>query len=333
MKKFIMMLFVLLIALLFSACNNGNDNNPPDEKKAFWDKDGNGIPDWKEKEITLTYATWQYNNPDAVTIDTLMIEAFMTAYPNITVEMQIVAEDAVWDEAFIGLLETESLPDVFLVRRLENFLPMGILADITDYYNNDDDTEYILESVRDLGVYNAKRYIIPTFIYPQFWIVNLDLLAAANIEAPDYDWTWNQMEAIAKAAANPTTKIIGIYGTAQYFYEYPKVLKMLSDPKTAKKWLSIAYDGMKFNYLDDVYLQAMNHMVEAMGEGYLVNSLGSDTLLDYYGDADIDPRYSGYVAIWREPSWSAKEHIPNFNFNFDIYPAPSGIGGGNTDIA
>lgn len=335
MKKFLIFISILVIALFLSACDKDPDENgdTPGETDSFWDKDGNGIPDWQEKEITLKYATWQYNNPDTVTIDTLMIEAFMDAYPNITVELQIVAEDAVWDEAFIGLLETESLPDVFLVRRFENFLPMGILADITDYYDNDPDTDYILDSVRDLGLYNNRRYIVPTFIYPQFWIVNLDLLAAANVEAPDYDWTWEQMEAIAKAVANPTTKILGIYGTAQYFYEYPKVLKVASDPEIGNRWLSMSFDGTQFNYLDDVYWQAMNRMVAGMSEGYLVNSLDGDTLLDYYGNAEIDPRYAGHVAIWRQASWAAKEHIPDFNFNFDIYPAPSGIGGGNTDIA
>jgi multiple sugar transport system substrate-binding protein len=337
MKKIFTLLSLVLIMFFAAACDdkdpvpdNGNKN---DEHAAFWDRDGNGTPDWQEKEVTLRYATWQYNNPDVDTIDTLMIEAFMEKYPNITVEMQIVAEDTMWDEAFIGLLETEDIPDVFLVRRLENFLPYGILADITEYFNHDSDTEYILDSVRDLGVYKERRYVVPTFIYPQFWIVNLDLLAAANIEAPDYDWTWDQMEAIAKSVYNPTTKVIGIYGTRQYIYEYPKVLKIQSDPNIGKRWLSIAFDGTKFNYMDDVFLTAINKMVEGMSEGYLVNSLGEDELLDYYGDANIDPRYAGYVAIWREPSWSAKEHIPDFTFNFDIYPAPSGIGGGNTDIA
>ena len=148
---------------------------PPDDKDPFPMRSKNtstplgtedGTPDWQEK-VTLRYATWQYNNPDVDTIDTLMIEAFMEKYPNITVEMQIVAEDTMWDEAFIGLLETEDIPDVFLVRRLENFLPYGILADITEYFNHDLDTEYILDSVRDLGVYKERRYVVPTFIYPQ----------------------------------------------------------------------------------------------------------------------------------------------------------------------
>ena len=84
---------------------------------------------------------------------------------------------------------------------------------------------------------------MPTFIYPQFWIVNLDLLAAANIEAPDYDWTWDQMEAIAKSVYNPTTKVIGIYGTRQYIYEYPKVLKIQATPTSGSGGLASPSTG------------------------------------------------------------------------------------------
>ena len=335
MKKIICLALLFLFSFTVIGCHK-DPNNPggglTDDEK-FWDQDENGIPDWQEKEITLNYATWQYNNPDSITIDTLMIQAFMDKYPNITVNMQIVAEDAVWDETFLALLETESIPDVFLVRRLESFLPYGILADITNYYNHDPDTEYIFDSVKDLGLYKDKRYVIPTYIYPQLWIVNLDILEAANIDKPGYDWTWNQMEAIAKAAANDTTKIIGCYGTTQYITEYPKVLKYQQNPEVGIKWLSRSFDGTQFNYMDDAYLQAMNAMVNAMSEKYVVNQLGADTLLEHYGDANIDPRYAGYVALWREPSWSVKEHMNNFNFEWDAYPAPSGIGGGNTDIA
>ena len=42
-----------------------------------------------------------------------MIEEFMKKYPNIKVEMPVVAEWYDWDTAFIGLLEAGTLPDAF----------------------------------------------------------------------------------------------------------------------------------------------------------------------------------------------------------------------------
>ena len=294
----------------------------------FWDADGNGIEDWTEKEITLTYASWQHVNPEQETIESLMVREFTKKYPNVKVEMQIVGESTVWDQNMIELFEADNLPDVFLVNRLENFLPMGILANITEMYNHDPDTEYIFESVKDLGVYKDKRYVIPTYLYPQFWIVNKTLLESKNIPIPSYDWTWDQMENIARTVRDDTKHYIGVYGTAQYFYEYHKVLAGKDSGLYA-----YAYDGNTFNFASNEYKQAMADLELDIMEGHVVNAISPEQALEYYGNAEIDPRYAGYVGIWREASWSVKDQIPNFNFDFDIYPAPSGVGMGNTDIA
>lgn len=336
MKKFFKSFLVVLlfmISVCMVACNNDGPGpqDEPTEDELFWDKDGNGVPDWQEEEVTISYATWAYNDPEQVTIDTLLVDAFMEKYPNITVEMKIVGEDAVWDESMLQLLEANDLPDVFLVRRMENFLPYGILADLTEMYNHDPDTDAIFDSVKDLGLYKNRRYVVPTYIYPQLWIVNLDILKSANIQIPSYNWTWELMESIAQSAANDSTHTIGIYGTAQYFYEYAKVIENKTNPDNG--WYAYGYNGTNFNFLSNSYLAAMNGMEAAINAGYLVNAVGEEQLLEWYGDGSIDPRYSGHVAIWREASWSVKEYLNDFTFDFDVYPAPSGVGMGNTDIA
>lgn len=306
--------------------NNGGNTGKPTEP-TYWDADGNGIEDWTEKEITLTYASWQYNNPEAITIESLMVQEFTKKYPNIKVEMQIVGEDYEWNDNMVMLMESGELPDVFLVNRLASFLPLGILADLTEYWENDSDTQYVFDSVRDLGLYNGKRYVVPTYIYPQFWIVNLDLLEQYNVQTPGYDWTWDQMENIAKACTDDTLHNIGLYGTAQYFYEYAKVLDAETHP------YSYGYTGEGFNFSSNAYLTAMNKLETGLTEGWLVNSLDPEVCAEYYGDPTADPRYTGHVAIWREASWSVKEYLDSFAFDYDIYPAPSGVGMGNTDIA
>ncbi|MCK7487541.1 MAG: hypothetical protein MZU97_20035 [Bacillus subtilis] len=123
------------------------------------------------------------------------------------------------------LLETDSLPDVFLINRLANFLPFNILADITDLYDNDPDTDYIFPSVQELGMYKDVRYAVPTFIYPQIWILNLEILEAAGVAIPGYDWTYEQAEAIAQATTNENTHIIGMYGCDFYHRELPENLE------------------------------------------------------------------------------------------------------------
>lgn len=351
MKKFLMICLVMLLAFGLVACEKGGGGGKP-QTDIFWDADQNGIEDWQEKEITLKYATWQYTNPEVETIDTLLVKEFMKKYPNITVEMQILGTDVgvggeLWEAAFLELLEADNLPDVFLINRLENILPYGILADLTSYYNNDKDTEYIFDSIKDLGLYDGKRYCIPTFIYPEVWVVNLSLLKQYKTPIPSYDWTWDQMEAIAKAVGNdPTRKTIGIYGGLaqldQYSFELPKVLKLASeneaDREAGKKWLAYGYDGNKFNFDDIAFVNAMKRLEDGLndrdesGYGWMVTNLGQETLFDWYGST-IDPRYLGKVAIWRQPAWEFKDYMNDLQFEWDIYPGPSGVTGGNTDIA
>lgn len=293
MKKLFITIVSIILCLTFVGCKEEEVTTSSSKRELtgdelFWDKDADGTPDWQQEEITLTYATWQYNNPDSETIDTMLIKEFMRMYPNITVEMQIVGEDAVWEENMLALLETESIPDVFLVKRLENMLPYGVLADLTEYYNHDSDTQYIFDSIKDLGLYKNKRYVIPTYIYPQVWVVNLDLLDKVNVPAPGYDWTWAQMENIAKAVTDTTKHYIGSYGTDHYRYEYTKVLKVAQNQEVGSKWMAFGYDGTKFNFDDDVFLTAMDAMTTGLNEGWLVNELSEEDIYTFYGDATID---------------------------------------------
>jgi multiple sugar transport system substrate-binding protein len=304
----------------------------------FWDEDQNGVEDWKEDEITLTYATWQHTTADVVTIESLMANAFMEKYPNITIEFVYAGSGEEWDANFMALLETDLLPDVFLINRLANFLPFNILADITDLYENDPDTDYIFPSVQELGIYDGVRYAVPTFIYPQIWLLNLEILEAAGVAIPGYDWTYEQAEAIAQATTNENTHIIGMYGCDFYHRELPKILKIKAATNAdelalANSWLAASYDGFQFNYMDPVFLTAMNDMTEAMQGGYCVSGLDPATLEEWYLDPTFIPTYNGKVAMWREASWSAKNNFSQMLFDWDVYPGPNGVTGGNTDIA
>lgn len=305
----------------------------------FWDQDANGIEDWTEEAITLTYATWQHTSEDIVTIESLMVNAFMEKYPNITVDIVMMgASSEEWDTNFVAAAESDTLPDVFLINRLASFLPYNILADITTYYENDPDTDFIFDSVQDLGIYKEVRYAVPTFIYPTMWLVNLDILEAAGIAIPSYDWTYEQMLSIAQAATNENTHVMGMYGCSFFNRELPKVLKIEAatnetELAIARTWQSYSFDGSKFNFDDPVFLSAMNELTDAVNGGYCVDALSAETLEEWYLDSSFVPTYNGKVALWRDASWSAKNYFSQMLFNWDIYPGPNGVTGGNTDIA
>ena len=334
MKKVFILCMVFVFALTIFACKK-DDDTPPDDNPIideFWDADGNGTPDWEETEISLTYATWQYTQADMVTIDTLMVDAFMQEHPNITIDMQVVAEWYDWDTAFLSLLEANELPDVFLIQRLGSFLPFGITADITDLYDHDPDTDYIFDSVKNLGMYSNRRFAIPTFIYPAPWFVNLDLLDNAGINAPSYSWTYEQMESIARATTNTTTHQFGTTSANVFTRVYPKVLKMQEDLETGKTWYAYGFDGTRFNFDDPVMQAGANKMAEAIEQGYAHPGFSPEELEEWYTDPAFEPTYGGKVALWQEATWSAKDHFDSFTFDWDVYPGPNGVTFGNTDI-
>ena len=357
MKKVLCLMFSLVFALFLTACGGNNTTtkggNKTKELDEFWDADKNGVPDWQEEEINLTFATWQYKDPatpgneNQVTIDTLLLDQFMEKYPNIHVTMQFVTEafdEATWNSKIAELSETGELPDVFLIQRLEKMLPINALADITSYYEHDDDTEYIFESLQNSGVYDGVRYALPTFVYAEWWIVNLDLLKNAGIKAPGYDWTWEQMENIAKAVYNDTTHVVGQSGYTQYWKTLPK---LLSGEST---WASMGYDAKNstWNFGTKAFEDAMAMMSSALQSNAATSPYSVDQIAEYYGktveqyqlDNGYNIGYDGYAGIWASPSWTAKDYFSKMSFNWDVYPAPGRVVngeviqtiGGNTDL-
>ena len=355
MKKILTIMLTLAFSLLLIGCNKTSDNlptknnKPKEELDPFWDSDGNGIADWQEEEINLTFATWQYKDPsdnsDQITIDTLLIDQFMEKYPNIHVTMQYVAEmEDAWNTQIAALAETGGLPDVMLVQRLELTLPINALADITDFYNHDSDTRYIFDSLQNNGVYDGIRYAVPTFVYPEWWMVNLDLLKNAGIKAPSYDWTWEQMENISKAVYNDTTHVVGQSGYTQYWKTLPKVLSGEST------WASMAFDtkDQSWKYGSAAFEQAMTKLADGLQSHAVTCPYSSEQIAEYYGMTVEDWQiqngynigYDGKAAIWAAPSWYAKDYFSKMTFNWDVYPAPgtmvngkmSQTIGGNTDL-
>ncbi len=344
MKKLLVVILTFALFLLVGCASNTVSDNTTtkatnadssttkeskvtSENDKYWDKDENGVPDWQEEKITLSYATWQYNDDTQVTIDTMMLDAFMTKYPNITVNMQIVGEDYEWDVNMQAQAEVGNLPDVFLVYRLETALPYGLLSDITEFYEHDDSTKYMFDSVKNAGTYKGVRYAVPTFIYPSYWFVNLDILTNNGIQAPSYDWTWDQMESIAQSCYNESEHIVGQYGVSSYWRELPKILS------GNNSWSAFTYDGEKFNFDSPYFEESFTKLTNALTNHAVTAEYGEETLTTYYGDPQYLVDYNGSAAIWVAPAWEAKGYFETMNFNWDVYPAPGGCTGGNIDIA
>lgn len=343
MKKILSIIIPICLLVLLVGCKKTTTTTKPtgpqkQDLNEYWDNDQNGIYDFDEAgEIKLTYSTWQ-THEDTIeqTIDYFMINEFMKRHPNVKVEIKYVSEDYDWDATMTQLAEVGDMPDVFLIRRLETFLQYNMLADISEQYNNDPDTEYIFQSLQNSGVYNGGRYAIPSFVYAEWWFVNNDILKTNGIEKPSYNWTWEQMESISSAVYNETTHTVGFSGYIPYWKVLPKVLSKNPD------WASYGFDtkSNSFKFDDPAFESAITMLTEALSTNACTHPYNAETIAEYYGETVSESSllsgynigFAGHSAIWTSPSWYAKDHFKNMSFDFDVYPAPGGTIGGNTDI-
>lgn len=312
MKRLLMVLLLGLTVTPLAACGG--------------DEDQAGVvdptqPSWAQEKINLNYAVVSKLEDSTVpSIEELMLEEFEAKYPNITVtpvQIDWSVSDT-WTSKITELTTTGTVIDVFLVPRVEDLAKTGYLADITSFYDNDEDTDAIFDHVAALGEFEGTRYTVPTFIYPSFWVVNENLLKEANVTIPQNNWTWEAMEGAAKSVASLSNKH-GLYDTQAYTYEYPKLVS------GNDSWYARSYDGEKFNYDSTAMQTAMSDLSTGMNEGWITPNQMTT--------ADLDPRYLGEVGIWRQPAWEFKDYATELEFNYKILPAPSSAGMGNTDVA
>ena len=167
------------------------------------DEDSNGTPDWQEDEITLSFGFSYYVMEDAPNPVWENIDKFMEQYPNITVEKDPAFESG-WngDDELLLLQEAAllegNLPDIFFNPKAAEAYDKGMTLDLTPYIETDEEAEFITPNALS-GMYtfdNAEIWGIPWQGVGPMVALNLTLLDTLGIDAPDYDWTYEEYEAL-----------------------------------------------------------------------------------------------------------------------------------------
>ncbi|MDY0294198.1 MAG: hypothetical protein RBQ71_00150 [Acholeplasmataceae bacterium] len=167
------------------------------------DSDDNGVPNWQEDQITLSFGFSYYVMEDAPNPVWLNIAKFMEKYPNITVEKDPAFESG-WngdDELLLlqeaALLEGK-LPDVFFNPKGAESYDKGMTLDLMPYIKTDEEAEFItpnaLSGMRTFD--NLEIWGIPWQGVGPMVALNLSLLETLGIDAPGYDWTYAEYEAL-----------------------------------------------------------------------------------------------------------------------------------------
>jgi multiple sugar transport system substrate-binding protein len=328
MKKILTLMVVLLIGFVLVAC----EDDKPD-------------PNGGTQTIALSYADWgnqEFNQK--------MIDAFELKYPNIDVTLRTDIEGS--GEAFTGNLITAAqagmLPDVFATDNVPTIINAGLTLDVAEYWDADEETDLIYDNIALTGVYNGKRYAVPSFQFLKGIMINLDIFERANLTTvagkyridndgyPVKDWTFEEFVEVAKAIKNfsldssgvltdPANTVIGLdtwYGSPDFQQVWP----MMEDENVQYD----TWDGTSFHYTSPDWIYAMeqkvalHQLLDGTTTRFTAEVLAANEILDAYLIS------TGVGAMDIEGSWqlgfirSAK--LDN-DINLGFWPYPSGDAG------
>ncbi|MEF3693289.1 MAG: ABC transporter substrate-binding protein [Acholeplasmataceae bacterium] len=327
MKKILTLVVVLLIGFVLVACGDKPD------------------PNGGTQTIALSYADWgdqEFNQK--------MIDAFELKYPNIDVTLRTDIEGS--GEAFTGNLVTAAqagmLPDVFATDNVPTVINAGLTLDIAQYWDADEDTDLVYDNIALTGVYNGKRYAVPSFQFLKGIMINLDIFEKANLTTvegkyridndgyPVKDWTFEEFVEVAKAIKNfglsssnvlvdPANTVVGLdtwYGSPDFQQVWP----MMEDENVQYD----TWDGTGFHYTSDDWVYAMeqkvalHQLLDGTTTRFTPEALEANEMLDAYlistgvGAMDIE-------GSWQ--FWVLREAKLTNNINLGFWPYPSGDDG------
>jgi multiple sugar transport system substrate-binding protein len=147
-----------------------------------------------EEPVTITYFGWE----NELNFN-ILAEKFNERHKNI--EVVRYPNPIEGDDQLTKMAASGELPDVISVFNLGSAIRNGWLADVTPYFKADpiaEESSY-MNIIDGITTYD-KLYALPTTLYLNALMVNLDLLRHNNIEIPEYTWTYEDHEKILKDA-------------------------------------------------------------------------------------------------------------------------------------
>ena len=227
MKKIINGLVLLLLLVGLAACDNKPKTTPEenetdlfanmfdDKTPEQWqteyadiigiDNDANGTLDWQEKPMTITYASDFYDDDDS--LNTLYRNAVKWAeqYPNITLVRDERFKKAVTGdsdelamEMLVAASQDQSMPDIFYAPLSAEAYDQDLVLDLAPYVRTDSEARAIQENALQFMVSFDRKTVwgVPYMSVAQYPAINVGMLESLNIPVPDYDWTYEEYEAL-----------------------------------------------------------------------------------------------------------------------------------------
>ncbi len=170
---------------------------------------GGSAEEASEDGVTIDYAFW--GNPEAIGVEQDIIEAYHTAQDEIRVS-PLVSGYADYHSMLLTQLAGGTGPDVMRIDSyyFQDFVELNALQPIDEMIARDglDVSGYYQQGIEE-NTFDGKLYGLPWATAPLYMFINLDVFDAAGVDLPDYDWTLEDFERIARELTGD-----GTYGYA-----------------------------------------------------------------------------------------------------------------------
>ncbi|TCO40594.1 multiple sugar transport system substrate-binding protein [Kribbella antiqua] len=235
---------------------------------------------------------------------TAIVNAFQTANPNITVQVETVPY-----ANYFTKLQTAvaggTAADAFELN-YENFVTYasnGSLAELKSV-----DSSVYKKSLYDAFTSDGKQYGVPESFSNVVLFYNKALFKQAGVAEPTASWTWKDEQAAAAKLTNKGSKVWGDYQPVSY-NEFYKVLA-----QNGGSFLNAERTEATFNSPEGV--EAAKFLVEKVGKTMPTEADGA-------GTPDFDSKLfkSGKLAMWHTGIWMFSP-MADAPFDWDVVVEP-----------
>ncbi len=335
-KKLIVLLLALCMVLsVLSACNKEGKagDSATEVSNEYTTKTINGYDykvakDMTKEKITLTY--YHFDQDETVKY---LADRFMELYPNITVKTQYTAV-ADYNTTLNTMIADRKAPDVFMVSDADFALTNEIPMDISAYWNSDEETKNVLDTINDCGLgcfQTTGRFTVPVKYFPQAIYIDRNVMKTLNLEIPDQNWTWDQMIDIIDKATQEGADGMKYFGLGAYT-RLDSYYGIAANQNAVGEF---GFDGKKF---DLSYWAVGEQQFSSMKLSKKVAPATQTPAMEaWMGDFDGWFGASGHVAVGAEAFWTFQniwntEAYKEMNMDWVPYvvPAVSEVDAGTT---
>ena len=313
----------LAVVAFLAGCGGGGTTTPSTSQAASPAASGGQSPAasstpvaYNGPPVTIEYSIW--GDPQEITSQKKITEAFKKVEPNITVNVTVSDWDAYWDKLQTGLAGGAA-PDVFAMDGplFPDYQTRDVLLDLKPYIDKEgyDLGQLADQGVADFTTADGGQYGLPRDLNVIALYYNKKMFDAAGVAAPDGTWDWNKLVEAAKKLTKDTN---GDGKTDQWGF-YTETTDM------ENYWLSLVWQNGGDVLAPDKKSTMLNTPEAAGGIQFLQDLIYKHKVMpDPAITAETGDAFEqGKAAIEANGSWLVPTHTAA-GLDFGIAPLPKG---------